>query len=204
MVYSKDRGFRKKERAEFNQYWYSPETIEAICSELGNISGPIAFLSTPSLFFAANLPNSVLFDFDEALGKDLEAARFVHFDFREISTIPKNFHSHFAAVVADPPFITADVWRLYAAAARLLGGEAALFLGTTVQENSDLMRELFRASETPFKPSIPSLVYQYSLFTNFVVAGLLARPNPEISLDSLNFVFQSFGFLFLSLLDVYY
>ena len=176
--------FRKKERAEFNQYWYSSKTIESISTSLSNIPGPVAFLSTPSLFFAANLPDSVLFDYDASLGKDIPT-HFVHYDFRDFSTVPKNFHSHFSAVVVDPPFITAEVWAAYASAARLLwqSDGPRLFLGTTVHENASMMRELFDASETVYKPSIPNLVYQYSLFTNFPVLGPLAFSNPELPLD---------------------
>ncbi len=177
-------GFRVKERTEFNQYWYSPKTIEAITSELKSVSGPIAFLSTPSLFFSANLPDSVLFDFDASLGNTIPDS-FVQYDYRDLSTIPEKFLNIFSAIVVDPPFITAEVWRAYASAAAVLWQASGprLFLGTTVLENAGLMRDLFGASECLFKPSIPNLVYQYSLFTNFEMTGVLAGNNAEIPCD---------------------
>jgi hypothetical protein len=110
----------------------------------------------------------------------------------------------FDCVVIDPPFITEEVWRAYADTAKLLLPESSsgslpsspsasspvrfarlaktrgLFIGTSVIENADLMRELFDAHATPFMPSIPNLVYQYNLFTNFVPKAALSESNPEI------------------------
>jgi 16S rRNA G966 N2-methylase RsmD len=49
-----------------------------------------------------------------------EGEQFVAFDFREPQRIPAALHQSFDLVVIDPPFITRDVWELYAQAARLL------------------------------------------------------------------------------------
>ncbi len=53
-------------------------------------------------------------------------------------------------------------------------------------ENAALLRELLPGGEavqpTAFRPSIPHLIYQYNLFTNFPPA-VLSQPNPEIPLD---------------------
>lgn len=46
-----------EEKAEFNQYWYSKNTIDRIVEEIVRVGGRIGFLSTPSLYFA--LPSSV-------------------------------------------------------------------------------------------------------------------------------------------------
>jgi hypothetical protein len=40
------------ENADYNQYWYSKNTIKTITEELINLGGRIAFISTPSLFFS--------------------------------------------------------------------------------------------------------------------------------------------------------
>ena len=175
--------FSKAERAEFNQYWYSASTIESIVLELKQADlGRVAFLSTPSLFFALDDPKAVLFDFDASLGAQL-GERFVHFDFRDLASLPTALLGQFDAVVVDPPFISAPVWEAYAEAARKLGKSdgPVKFLGTTVQENGELMKRLFGASEAPFKPAIPTLVYQYSLFANFSLQNRLAAPNPELA-----------------------
>ena len=90
-------------------------------------------------------------------------------------------------VVIDPPFIVHDVWRKYAETARLLlkpGTDANnVPLGkavcTTVIENEPLLTELLGAKATQFQPSIPNLVYQYNLFTNYP-SDIYAQVNPEI------------------------
>ena len=74
----------------------------------------------------------------------------------------------FDLVVIDPPFISQSVWKLYAKTAKLLLKEGAAYvIATTVDENASLMRELFECFPTQFKPSIPHLVYQYSMYVNF-------------------------------------
>ena len=52
---------------------------------------------------------------------------------------------------------------------------------TTVAENEILMKELFDAKPTVYKPNIPNLVYQYELYTN-CYCNTLNKENPEICL----------------------
>jgi hypothetical protein len=40
------------ENQDLNQYWYSPKTIQKITEEIINLSGKVAFLSTPSIYFS--------------------------------------------------------------------------------------------------------------------------------------------------------
>ena len=167
----------------------------------------VAFLSTPSLFFSVDsvwkgevseMPiNPVLFDFDKSLSKGVEN-RFQFYDFQKPLNLPERLSKTFDCVVVDPPFITEEVWRCYAKTSEfLLRGSCksensfienncgssglGLFIGTSIYENSALLEDLFGASCTKFLPSIPTLVYQYNLFTNFDPLGPLASPNPEIS-----------------------
>lgn len=55
-----------REKAEFNQYWYSPDTIERMVNAIQSCSKRVAFLSTPSIYFSLTDPAlkeaSVLFD----------------------------------------------------------------------------------------------------------------------------------------------
>jgi hypothetical protein len=44
----------------------------------------------------------------------------VKYDYKDLSTIPAAMHHQFDYVVIDPPFVTDEVWELYAAAAVLL------------------------------------------------------------------------------------
>mmetsp|Transcript_9651 Transcript_9651/g.9716 ORF Transcript_9651/g.9716 Transcript_9651/m.9716 type:complete len:220 (-) Transcript_9651:47-706(-) len=50
---------------------------------------------------------------------------------------------------------------------------------TTVSENEEKLKQLFGVSIQKFKPSIPHLVYQYSLLTNFE-SEVFSSINPEI------------------------
>lgn len=87
----------------------------------------------------------------------------------------------------DPPFITHEVWQKYANTAKLLlktgqcedGSPAGKVLGTTVAENAPFLNELFGCTSQAFKPSIPNLVYQYDLYTNYPSA-VFSKANPEI------------------------
>ena len=82
-------------------------------------------------------------------------------------------------VVIDPPFITREVWEKYAAAARLLLKPDGIVLGSTIDENEAFMGELLNCQRKAFRPSIPNLVYQYSLYASYDSEGL-SQPNPEI------------------------
>jgi len=76
-------------------------------------------------------------------------------------------------VVIDPPFISKSVWKQYAVTAKLLlKSDASHVLATTVDENADLMEALFGCKPVVFRPSVPNLVYQYSVFVNFPSAVL--------------------------------
>ena len=169
--------FKEKENGDFNQYWYSSGTRERIVEELILQKWEkVAFLSTPSLFYSADLPDSFLFDFDLKFA----SPQFVHFDYRDLKSLPQNMEHSFEAAIIDPPFITEDVWNSYAKAVQiLLKPDTGKVICTTVAENETLMIKLFNAHKTTFLPSIPNLVYQYNLYCNFTPL-LLNQINPEI------------------------
>lgn len=189
-----------REIADLNQYWYSESTIAALVSASTELAaraasargepeaaGRIAFLSTPSLYFA--LPASArsgagrhaVLDIDTQWAAD---AGFARFDFRAgADALPAPLRGAFDVCVIDPPFITEEVWRAYADAARaLLRADGGALVLTTVAENADLLRTLFGARRTAFQPSIPNLVYQYDSFCacDGALPTALAKPNPEI------------------------
>ena len=60
---------------------------------------------------------SSLFDIDRQWSME---PNFVLYDFNNPEDIPINVHKTFDCVVIDPPFITEEVWTLYAAAAKVL------------------------------------------------------------------------------------
>lgn len=62
------------------------------------------------------------------------------------------------------------------------GPPAGKVVASTVAENGPLLAELLGASPVAFKPSIPHLVYQYNIFTNFQ-PKLLGERNPEVPED---------------------
>lgn len=189
-----------KENEALNQYWYSKQTVDSMLSELFLLAQSsdhplrVAFLSTPSLYFClesawkqycnssgAVMPvHPVLFDFDQSLGLSIPH-NFYRYDFRKPDTLPDDMLKSFDCVVIDPPFITEEVWRSYATTSELLLSEKSkLFIGTSVLENAALLQALFQANPTPFQPSIPTLVYQYTLFANFTPKGPLSLRNLEI------------------------
>ncbi|KAL3137528.1 hypothetical protein ABBQ38_004813 [Trebouxia sp. C0009 RCD-2024] len=175
---------RHIEKADLNQYWYSPATIDVLVEELLTISKRAAFLSTPSLYFslpkASDLrKRSALFDLDKQWSRE---PNFVLYDFNNPEDIPVNIHNTFDCIVIDPPFITEEVWTLYAAAAKLLLAPGGRIVLSTIPENDSFLKLLLGVTPQKFKPSIPHLVYQYHIYTNYS-SILLSQPNPEIEAD---------------------
>lgn len=70
-------------------------------------------------------------------------------------------------VCIDPPFITREVWEKYTEAAKILLAPDGKVLGSTIDENVEFMKELLGCERQTFRPSIPNLVYQYSLYANY-------------------------------------
>ncbi len=60
----------------------------------------------------------------------------------------------------------------------MLADEGKILL-STIDENEAFIMELLGASKRAFRPSIPNLVYQYSLYSNYESEGLNNK-NPEI------------------------
>ena len=187
---------RNIEKADLNQYWYSKKTIEKMVNEVCCYGGEkIAFLSTPSIYFS--LPEDVrkkstLFDLDSKWTKE---PRYVLYDFNQIETIPKDLYHTFTMVVIDPPFITREVWEKYTEAAKLLllkeedlkKDNKELVnrcLCTTIHENAEMMYELLQVKPNKFRPSIPNLVYQYDIYTNYDSKDLNVY-NAEVDWDLL-------------------
>ena len=116
-----------EEDGDFNQYWYSPYTIEKIVedtvtlfSDNSDDSKVLVFLSTPSLYFSLPeylMKTSYVFDYDKKWAND---RGFVFYDFHNPSTIPSHLIGKADYVIIDPPFITRDVWEKYAETAKLL------------------------------------------------------------------------------------
>ena len=88
-------------------------------------------------------------------------------------------------MLADPPFITEEVWTKYGEAIRKIirkdeqGNIAGRVLLSTIQENEQFLTGLLGVTKRAYKPSIPHLVYQYCLFSNYEDEEL-SKPNPEI------------------------
>lgn len=104
------------------------------------------------------------------------------YDYNDPTNIKDSCRNAFDVIVIDPPFISQSVWVQYAITAKLLmkdSERASCIIGTTVDENKDLMKSLFGCEPAPFRPSIPHLVYQYSVFVNFP-SKVLAERNPEL------------------------
>jgi len=226
---------RHKEKLKMNQYWYSSPTIETLVQDIQENATRCCFLSTPSLYFSLTveklMENSKLFDYDDMWA---DHPSFVKYDFHKPDEIPKEYHHKFDFVVIDPPYITEDVWALYAQAAKLLlvpedlqdesktvlgsnsgnnvGSEKkedhkpsedgfSLFPGhrtqaipvmeppnvvpngkimiSTIPENHKFLFNLMNVRIMAYRPSIPNLIYQYSMYCNYP-SDRLTQLNPEI------------------------
>jgi len=186
---------RNKEKLKLNQYWYSSDTLDTMVAEIEAHGNKVAFLSTPSVYFSIKSDriraNSKLFDFDTQWERD---PGFLFFDFKKPEEIPSQFHHQFDYVVADPPFITPEVWEKYAEAIKLLllpnfnalredsTSPNGKVLVSTIAEHVDLLKRLLNASPKVFQPSIPNLIYQYSFYANYD-SELLNHVNPEIEVS---------------------
>lgn len=62
----------------------------------------------------------------------------------------------------------------------MLAGKVLL---STIPENEKMLKKILNVEPVTYKPSIPSLTYQYTFFTNYPVKHL-NDPNPE--LDTIN------------------
>ena len=167
-----------------HRYWYSPATIDTLVAESLDVDGPVAFLSTPSVFFGIDpLVRSargfLLLDYDTAFATKATDAHFAQYDFHAPARLDTSHHGRFAAVVIDPPFITEEVWRAYHESAVLLLRPGGRVLATTIAENAPLMSTLFGAKPQRWQPSIPHLVYQYACYTNYE-SKRLEQANPEV------------------------
>ena len=104
--------------------------------------------------------------------------------------VPAELQHTFDYVVIDPPFITDDVWQLYASTAQLLlapqpqqpSQPTPRILLSTIPENLPLLSSLLSVHLCRFRPSIPHLPYQYSFFTSYDSERLSAL-NAEVDDD---------------------
>ena len=179
------------EDGDYNQYWYSEYTIKQMVADI-EAQGPecrVAYLSTPSIFFSMSeelQKVSKVFDYDKKWESD---PGFVFYDYNKPEEVPKDLLKSFDLVVVDPPFIVREVWEKYAVTCKLLlkeghdenGVPLGRMLLTTVNENHAMLQEILgkEVMMTAFMPSIPNLVYQYNLYTNYA-SEVFSKKNPEI------------------------
>eukprot|EP00913_Durusdinium_trenchii_P023085 g21675.t1 len=170
-----------EERADLNQYWFSPLTVAAFVAEITEGATPparsaaAALVSSPSVYFSLpeeSRANCKVLDYDRQWASD---PGFVFYDFNAPEELPQEL-SRFAPmrrfgdaelrgafdfILIDPPFITREVWEKYAITARYLACDGARFLCTTIAENASMMSELLGLHPVKFRPGIPNLVYQW-------------------------------------------
>lgn len=167
------------ERADLNQYWFSKSTITAFVSEIMDSRGTAALVSSPSVYFS--LPEEArkrckVLDFDRQWDSD---PGYVFYDFNVPLGFPDVLRAAFDFVLVDPPFITRDTWSKYAETALALLRPGGRLLCTTIAENAAMMQELLNVRPVLFRPSIPNLVYQYNVYTNYQ-SERLATLNSEV------------------------
>jgi len=170
------------ECADLNQYWFSPKTIGTFVQEIEDCKGCAALVSSPSVYFSLSTEireRSKVLDYD----RQWEAnPGFVFYDFNSPLSIPDDLHGIFDFILIDPPFITREVWEKYASTAKLLAKPESRILCTTIAENTDMMFELLGLRPVLYRPSIPTLVYQYSIYVNYY-STYLDNLNPEVDAE---------------------
>ena len=183
-----------KERTDLNQYWYSPTTIETLVGEIQDLydddetnnKDPLrnlaALVSCPSIYFA--LPEHlksrcVVLDLDTQWKLD-PGYHCYDFNIHPNQQLPSHLQNNFKLIIVDPPFVTREVWEQYAISSKWLGTcNNCRYICTTIHENAKMMKSLLNLTSNQFRPSIPSLVYQYSTYTNYTSERLNVL-NPEI------------------------
>ena len=163
------------EKEDFNQYWFSENTIEFIVNQIEKYGKKVAFVSTPSVFFSVNetiQKNSILFDYDEIFTKKSKNA--VKFDYREFDHIT-NYDNSFDFILVDPPFINEEAWTKYSNFIKKIAKKReddytvldCKILTCSIAENQEILFSLLNLKLRTFQPSIPHLVYQYNFYTNY-------------------------------------
>ena len=166
--------FPCSEKVEFNQYWYSSDTVSVIVAEMVRLAPKrVALLSTPSVWLPALQAklHADLFDFDasfQELSAQSSLGEFVHYDFNT-PNISSQRAGLYDLVLIDPPFITLDVLTAYAITCKQLLSKDGRLIISSIAENLEHFQELFGSEMRPvgFQPSVPSLVYQYTFFVNY-------------------------------------
>ena len=155
-------------------------SIHGLYRFFNNILRP-QHLDAPSMsaFPESEREHCALFDFDTTLS----CKGYYFYDYQDPTKISNECLHSFDMVVIDPPFISHSVWEDYARTAKCLlkadKANGTLVLATTVEENGVLLKTLFGNSCNPalFRPCIPNLVYQYSIFSNWPSSVLSSKNN---------------------------
>lgn len=182
------------ENPNFNQYWYGPETIDAMVEEIRLLAANrsadeslgrplrVACVSTPSVHFALDQSSnleSTLFEWDSKLVRQA-GDHGVMWDYSDPAVWPEGRFGMFDLVVMDPPFITEEVIRAYSTFALKLADPKAsgYYIFSSIAENEEMINAALPGCKAvPFKPYIKNLVYQYSFYCNFAPSGPLSKLN---------------------------
>ena len=165
------------EKENFNQYWFSENTIDFIVKQIEKNGIKVAFVSTPSVFFSVKeelQKNGILFDYDDIFSKKTKNA--VKFDYREYDKIT-DFDNTFDFILVDPPYINEEAWTKYSEFVKKIAKTRrdennnivieAKILTCSIAENQEILSKLLNLKIRKFQPSIPNLVYQYNFFSNY-------------------------------------
>ncbi|BFZ56435.1 Protein-lysine N-methyltransferase efm5 [Savitreella phatthalungensis] len=159
-----------KEDWQLSQFWYSPETQDALARELLSQDAPVSdnashsplrvgVLCAPSVYprLLANGGQDVwVFEHDprfRVMGRD----KFVQYDYKRPLDVPRELAGTFDRLLVDPPFLSDECQVKAATTARFLlkkgdkgqrGGRAIICSGAKVRE---LLLKLYAAKETVFE-----------------------------------------------------
>ncbi|ORY77707.1 putative N6-adenine methyltransferase-domain-containing protein [Protomyces lactucae-debilis] len=149
-----------KEDWQLSQFWYSPETADALAGELlagidktASSQPRVGVLCAPSVYpdlLKRNAQDAWLFEYDtrfELLAHD----KFVKYDYKHPFQLPPALKGTFDRLIIDPPFLQDDCEIKAASTARWLGKPDCRFIVCSGAKMRDLLLRLYKAEESQFQ-----------------------------------------------------
>lgn len=149
-----------KEDWQLSQFWYSPETADALAAELLSGAGSgssntlrVGVLCAPSVYpklISRQASDAWLFEYDTRF-EVLAGPKFVKYDYNYPFQLPSALKGTFDRLIIDPPFLSDECEVKAATTARWLGKADARFIVCSGAKMRDLLLRIYKARETKFK-----------------------------------------------------
>lgn len=147
-----------KEDWQLSQFWYAPETADALAQELLSGSSAketirVGVLCAPSVYpklMKRKPKDAWLFEYDTRF-EVLAGQKFVKYDYNFPFRLPQELKGTFDRLIIDPPFLSDECETKAAMTARWLGKANARLIICSGAKMRNLLLRLYKAHETKFK-----------------------------------------------------